>query len=607
MTASNGSIELGRSEIVVQLSRTSIACRRKTLRPRAPLTLVCTMCVGLFGSAAHAATPVPSRNDVVILSDDTDLSNARLWRVDSAGNLLWDRALPFPVSVCGWSNAFDRNYTEDTVYLIPNCRLDPKLTKFDANGELSWEVPLYGPFCNSVSADPIHGGTYVGCDSAGVVKIDANGHPVWGPTMFGVQNTAISPDWVVAADYVNGGTFVALRGAQKVLKIDASGNIVWQVAIPSPTSRIDAAPDGGVYVSSTGFSSNLYKLSGSGVIEWIKSAWPSPYNYGRVVSPVDGSIIVVSGWPFRVAKASAEGVTVWDLPNDLYEVGSSLSVDWGMLAIDTQDNGFYANTYAIASRSISKFDANRNRIWQISTGTAGVGFRSYPVTGHPSKAPPNSPPSVAPSGGGTYEYGLPVTLCGQVSDLDGELLYYQWSEGAEVVYSGMIQMASQGSPVDLPAYVLTNLAIGVHVLVLTADDGVNDPVTGEVIVTVTDDEAPTLAPTADKTILWPPNHNMVPVTIDANALDNSGLPVALGVEIKSNEPEVGLGYDDVPEDWIVEEVDSATGTISLQLRAERSGSGNGREYTVAISGTDAIGNVRTSTVKVIVPHDRGMK
>jgi hypothetical protein len=606
MTASDKSTELSRRGTIVQLSQKSIAYWRNVLRPRAPLTQLCVTCIGLFGHSAHAATPTISKNDVVILSDGSDLSNARLWRVDNAGNMLWDRALPFPVSVCGWSNAFDRNYTEDAVYLIPNCRRDPTLTKFDANGELSWEIPLYGPFCNSVSADPIHGGTYVGCDSAGVVKFDEHGHPVWGPTMFGLQNAAISPDWVVAADYVNGGTFAVLRSAQKVLKIDASGNIVWQVAIPSVTSRIDAAPDGGVYVSSTGYSSDLYKLSDSGAIEWTKSAWPSPYNYGRVVSPVDGSIIVVSGWPFRIAKASVEGVTVWNMSNEI-GIGTSLSVDWGMLAIDPEDNGFYANTYAIASRSISKFDANRNRIWEINNGSVGTEFRSYPVTGHPAKALPNSPPAAAPGGGGNYEYGLPVTLYGQVSDIDGDLVAYQWSEGTEVVHSGTIQTVRQGSPVDLPTYTLTNLAIGVHVLVLTVDDGVNNLVATEVMVTIADNEAPTLAPIADKTILWPPNHSMVPVTIDANALDNSGLPIALGVEVKSNEPEIGLGYDDVPVDWIVGEVDPATGRISLQLRAERSGAGSGREYSVVISATDAIGNVGTSTVKIIVPHDRGKK
>ena len=47
-----------------------------------------------------------------------------------------------------------------------------------------------------------------------------------------------------------------------------------------------------------------------------------------------------------------------------------------------------------------------------------------------------------------------------------------------------------------------------------------------------------------------------------------------------------------------------TGVLTLQLRAERSGSGPGRIYTATIECQDAAGNVSTRDVQVRVPHDR---
>ena len=44
---------------------------------------------------------------------------------------------------------------------------------------------------------------------------------------------------------------------------------------------------------------------------------------------------------------------------------------------------------------------------------------------------------------------------------------------------------------------------------------------------------------------------------------------------------------------------------TAQPRAERSGSGNGRIYTVRITATDTSGNSSYGDVNIIVPHDQG--
>jgi hypothetical protein len=67
----------------------------------------------------------------------------------------------------------------------------------------------------------------------------------------------------------------------------------------------------------------------------------------------------------------------------------------------------------------------------------------------------------------------------------------------------------------------------------------------------------------------------------------------------SNEPENGLGDGDTVPDWqIVDE-------HSVLLRAERSGRGAGRVYTVTIQGVDAAGNIVLGSVQVTVPRSRG--
>ena len=68
--------------------------------------------------------------------------------------------------------------------------------------------------------------------------------------------------------------------------------------------------------------------------------------------------------------------------------------------------------------------------------------------------------------------------------------------------------------------------------------------------------------------------------------------------VSSNEPVNGTGDGDTAPDWVI------TGNLTVDLRAERSGTGSGRVYTITVRCTDASGNSSTKTVTVTVPHDR---
>jgi hypothetical protein len=137
--------------------------------------------------------------------------------------------------------------------------------------------------------------------------------------------------------------------------------------------------------------------------------------------------------------------------------------------------------------------------------------------------------------------------------------------------------------------------------VLTVDDGKGGTSSDEVKITVADRTAPIARKlTAAPARLWPPNHVMVPVKVAASASDvcDPAPPSCRITGVTSNEPVNGLGDGDASPDWEI------TGSLTLKLRAERSGNGKGRVYTVSVTCSDAFQNRSTATVGVLVPHDQ---
>ncbi|MFO0985491.1 MAG: hypothetical protein U1E76_27790 [Planctomycetota bacterium] len=222
----------------------------------------------------------------------------------------------------------------------------------------------------------------------------------------------------------------------------------------------------------------------------------------------------------------------------------------------------------------------------------------------------NSPPTVACGGAGTYQVGVDaVVLSGQVADFDGDTLAYQWQEGSRVLASGTQTTMAGGAASALPIAVLTtgaaaDLSLGLHTLELSVSDGVNAAVRCAIDVRVVDTLPPRLAPVSNCSILWPPNHKMVDIVIQANAADGSGAPVLLTATVASSEnPDKDADGHTIP-DFTTPVIDQSTGTIALQLRAERSGKGPGRTYTITITATDSSGNQSTAIVTCVAPHDR---
>jgi alpha-tubulin suppressor-like RCC1 family protein len=143
--------------------------------------------------------------------------------------------------------------------------------------------------------------------------------------------------------------------------------------------------------------------------------------------------------------------------------------------------------------------------------------------------------------------------------------------------------------------------IGTTTVACTATDvaGNSSAKSFTITVTVGDTVPPVITTTTPSvTSLAPPNHQMVPITIAVGATDNLGAPVCAITGVTSNEPQNGLGDGDTPIDWII------SGPLALQLRAERSGKGDGRIYTIAVRCADAAGNAATSSTTVVVPKGK---
>jgi hypothetical protein len=103
--------------------------------------------------------------------------------------------------------------------------------------------------------------------------------------------------------------------------------------------------------------------------------------------------------------------------------------------------------------------------------------------------------------------------------------------------------------------------------------------------------------TVSTPMLLTPNHQLNEITVSYDVSDNCG-PVTNTLSVQSNEPINGLGDGDTAPDWVV--VDSH----HVRLRAERSGTGTGRIYTITITSTDSAGNSSSKQVFVTVPHSR---
>jgi hypothetical protein len=140
---------------------------------------------------------------------------------------------------------------------------------------------------------------------------------------------------------------------------------------------------------------------------------------------------------------------------------------------------------------------------------------------------------------------------------------------------------------------------GIYSVTWTYNDRNGNSTVQTQTVIVKDITAPTIESlSANPNVLWPPNHKMVQITINAVVTNNCDAnPKTKILSVTSSETDDG---GTVP-DWII------TGDLTVNLRAKRSGSGNERIYTITVKSTDASGNSLTQSVSVTVLKSKANK
>jgi predicted outer membrane repeat protein len=115
--------------------------------------------------------------------------------------------------------------------------------------------------------------------------------------------------------------------------------------------------------------------------------------------------------------------------------------------------------------------------------------------------------------------------------------------------------------------------------------------------------APSLELSVTPGILWPPNHKLVNVHVTATAADDcDAAPAITLVSVVSSEADDALGGGDGHTTDDVQNAATGSADFDVLLRAERSGSGSGRIYTLTYQVSDSDGNVTTVELSVAVPH-----
>lgn len=155
------------------------------------------------------------------------------------------------------------------------------------------------------------------------------------------------------------------------------------------------------------------------------------------------------------------------------------------------------------------------------------------------------------------------------------------------------------------AQLTVDLPIGEHALTLVVTNRFGDVGTETVQVSVQDSVAPALSLDVAPTVLWPPNHRLVEVGASASATDLCSTTVVRIVSVTSSEPDDAPGVGDGTTTGDIQGVEPSVADTGFLLRAERSGSGPGRTYTVAYEAVDGAGNVSRKEALVVVPHGSG--
>lgn len=295
-----------------------------------------------------------------------------------------------------------------------------------------------------------------------------------------------------------------------------------------------------------------------------------------IVDPVDG--FVVDGEGRRLGFSAATG-PLTEIPGSVW-FGNRDGMGWVFEPVveplSLQLSGLGSNYYAMVSGL-------------NPTGSSGViaeGVLGDGETRHLTMSTSaNTPPTIAGHGDESAE----ATGAG----------------GAVVSYKSPATEDAEDGPGIATCSPASGSMFGIGVTKVTCravDSGGSEAAETSFDVVVHDTTPPVVTCSNSAPVLSPPNHKMASIAVAIDVTDSvSGSPRFTLVSVTSNEPDHGLGDGDTAND--IQGFTPGTADTHGLLRAERSGRGTGRVYSLRYQSTDLAGNVGACTTVVAVPHD----
>ncbi len=325
---------------------------------------------------------------------------------------------------------------------------------------------------------------------------------------------------------------------------------------------IQFGPDGTLYASA---SNAIYRVDGT------SSASPGVSSLITTITDGDGVAVAASSDlsqpPFLLANRNNGQITKIDLTVSPPVLTGVVSGGTRGDFVTVGNNGCL---YATQSATVLKVT--------LADGTCNLA----PVV-------PNQPPTAAftftptsPTIADTVDFDGTAS-----SDPDGTIVSYSWDFGDGHAGSGATpshQYAAVGT------YSVT--------LTVTDDDGASDSVTHDVVVSNRPPRCSSVA--ASPGSLWPPNHKLQVITLSGASDPDGDATTTTITGVTQDEPLNGTGDGDTSPD-----ATAGPAPNKVNVRAERSGTGDGRVYRIAFTVTDAHGGSCTGTATVGVPHDQG--
>jgi len=242
-------------------------------------------------------------------------------------------------------------------------------------------------YLNGNQASDVYGG-----DDFGVIKLDSSGNLLWQKKIGGIS---YDYGYAIAVDgdgnvYLNGYQLSDVYGNNDygVIKLDSSGDIVWQKKIGGISTdqgyAIAVDVSGNVYLNGNQASDSygsydygVIKLNSSGDIVWQKKIGGTANDSGRAIA-VDGSgNVYLNGnqgsdsygsYDYGVIKLDPNGNILWQK-----KIGGT-GGDYGLaIAVDGSGNVYLngnqgSDVYGNNDYGVIKLDPNGNILWQKKIG-----------------------------------------------------------------------------------------------------------------------------------------------------------------------------------------------------------------------------------------------